>query len=304
MSEVTVRDATPSDAEAIGEVWASAVPYLVRSSERGAADLREDALLQRRRLVGVVDGRVVGTATSRPVADSESYLTVEVHADWGSRGVGSALLRSLLARLRDRHHLTAVCNGDPVSMSFAVRNNFVPVGENQVSCVDPREVAPAGPPPEGLRATTLAGLPELAAVLETHNAAAGDDPSGLTRQYSMGTFMADWWNSPDNAPDLSWALVEDADGPVVAAFTSVQVDRARGRAWSAMTATHPSYRGRGLARWVKTRALNAVAEAGVREAWTANDATNAPMLAVNRALGYVEAARSVRVQRRLGPDLP
>ncbi|NUS51654.1 MAG: GNAT family N-acetyltransferase [Nocardioidaceae bacterium] len=301
MPEVTVRDATAADATAIGDVWASAVPYLVRSNARVAADLREDPLHERRRLVGLVDDKVVGTATSRAVGEDESYLTVEVHADWGSRGVGSALLRALLVQLRDRHHLTSVCNGDPVSMAFAVRNNFVPVGEHRVSRVDPRDVPVVGPVPEGLAAATLGVLPELSALLETHNLAAADDPSGLSRRYTMGTFLADWWNSPDNATDLSWALVEDGPTPFVAAFTSVQVDRARGRAWSAMTATHPRYRGRGLARWVKARSLNALADAGVREAWTANDATNGPMIAVNDALGYVEAARSVRVQRRLGP---
>ena len=52
-----------------------------------------------------------------------------------------------------------------------------------------------------------------------------------------------------------------------------------------MTATRPAYRGRGLARWVKQRMLNAVAAAGVTSATTANDATNAPMIAVNDALG-------------------
>ncbi len=67
-----------------------------------------------------------------------------------------------------------------------------------------------------------------------------------------------------------------------------------------MTATHPDYRGRGLARWVKQRALNEVAAAGVTEALTANDATNVPMLAVNEALGYRPRARTIRVERRLG----
>ncbi|NUR06106.1 MAG: GNAT family N-acetyltransferase, partial [Nocardioidaceae bacterium] len=192
MPEVTVRDATAADATAIGDVWASAVPYLVRSNARVAADLREDPLHERRRLVGLVDDKVVGTATSRAVGEDESYLTVEVHADWGSRGVGSALLRALLVQLRDRHHLTSVCNGDPVSMAFAVRNNFVPVGEHRVSRVDPRDVPVVGPVPEGLAAATLGVLPELSALLETHNLADADDPSGLSRRYTMGTFLADW----------------------------------------------------------------------------------------------------------------
>jgi GNAT superfamily N-acetyltransferase len=82
-------------------------------------------------------------------------------------------------------------------------------------------------------------------------------------------------------------------------FTSLQVDQARGRAWSAMTGTHPDHRGRGLAGWVKRRSVNALAAAGVGEAWTANDATNAPMIAVNESLGYRLAGRTIRVRRRL-----
>jgi GNAT superfamily N-acetyltransferase len=66
-----------------------------------------------------------------------------------------------------------------------------------------------------------------------------------------------------------------------------------------MTATHPAYRGRGLAGWVKRRTLNALAEVGVAQAWTAYDSGNAPMLAVNAALGYQPATTSLRLTRRL-----
>ena len=67
-----------------------------------------------------------------------------------------------------------------------------------------------------------------------------------------------------------------------------------------MTATHPAYRGRGLARWVKQRTLNALAEAGTRpRPAPPTTPTNAPMLALNDALGYQPVARSIRVRRRL-----
>jgi RimJ/RimL family protein N-acetyltransferase len=205
----------------------------------------------------------------------------------------------MVAELPDLHHLSCVCRGDAVSMAFAIRNGFVPAGENRIARVDPRGVPVAGPVPEGLVALPLAALPDLTGLLDTYNTSATDDPSGLSQTYTMETFRADWWNSPDNAPDLSWALVEEGPEPLVVSFTSVQVDRPRGRAWSSMTATHPSFRGRGLARWVKTRSLNALADAGVHEAWTGNDSANAPMIAVNDALGYRPAAKSIRMRRRV-----
>jgi GNAT superfamily N-acetyltransferase len=302
VAEVTVRDARHDDCEAIGEVWAAAVPYLVRSADRVAFDLGADASLGRRHWVGVVEGRIVGTAVARPVAEDEVFLGVEVHPDYGSRGVGLALLRTAVPAFPGVTNMAAVCRDDPISLGFAVRNGFLPEGEHQVCRVDPASVADAGPPPEGLRAVPLTDL-DLELLLDTHNSAAGDDPSGLSRVYTLRQLHADWWDSPDNAAGLSWALVADdpvaPGGSVVASFTSMQVDRGRRRAWSGMTATRPSYRGRGLATWVKRRTLSSLAEAGVTEAWTANDATNAPMVAVNRALGYSSAAKSISVRRRL-----
>ena len=66
-----------------------------------------------------------------------------------------------------------------------------------------------------------------------------------------------------------------------------------------MTASHPSYRSRGLATWLKQHTLRELAAAGVHDAWAANDSSNAPMLAVNRALGYQPTENSCVVERRL-----
>src|SRR3954454_24643259 len=297
MPEVTVREARPVGAAAIGAVWASAFPYLVRSEARVAADMREDATLGRRRWVGLVDGEVAGTATSRQVAEDEAFLAVEVHSDLGSRGVGSALMRTVQSAVAEVPLLTAVSRSDPISLAFGIRHGFLPTGEHRIARVDPSTVPTAGAAPEGLDAVPLDAV-DLAALLDTHNAAADDDPSGLTHRYTLETFLADWWNSPDNAPDLSWALVDPRTGQVVG-FTSVQVDRRRAQAWTSMTATRPEHRGRGVATWLKTRSLNSLAAAGVRVAWTGNDSTNEAMIAINDRLGYQPSETSVRVQRRL-----
>ena len=69
------------------------------------------------------------------------------------------------------------------------------------------------------------------------------------------------------------------------------------RAWSDMTGTLPAYRGRGFARLAKQHTLVAAAGAGVTRAMAGNDDANAPMVAVNRSLGYavfVHAALGVR----------
>jgi GNAT superfamily N-acetyltransferase len=300
VAEVTVRDAHRGDAPAIGEIWSAAVPYLVRTAARAAADMREDKTMRRRRWVGLVDGVVAGTATARQVGEHEVFVSVEVHPDHGSRGVGTALLSQAAATYAQVDQMRSVSNGDPISLAFAVRNGFLPEGEHRISFADPAAVPEAGPPPSGLRPVTLEALPDLRMLLETYNLSAGDDPSGLSRRYTMYQLRSEWWDSPDNAPGLSFGLIDDsAPRPVLASFTSVQVDRERSRCWSSMTCTHPAYRRRGMARWVKQRMLNELVGSGVTEAWTGNDSTNEAMIAVNEQLGYVMAATSIRLARRL-----
>jgi RimJ/RimL family protein N-acetyltransferase len=80
----------------------------------------------------------------------------------------------------------------------------------------------------------------------------------------------------------------------------VDLERGLGRAWSTATVTHPSFRRRGLATWVKRRMLNALAQIGVDAAWTVHDPGNPAMVAVDRAVGYQPVTRAIRVARRGG----
>ncbi len=61
----------------------------------------------------------------------------------------------------------------------------------------------------------------------------------------------------------------------------------------------PSYRGRGLAGWVKRRTLTSLAEAGVREAWAPILHRPPRITSVNASLGYRPAATTVGLGRRL-----
>ena len=295
-----MRDAHRGDAEPIGEIWSAAVPYLVRTAARATAEMREDKTMRRRRWVGLDGGVVAGTATARQVSEHEVFLSVEVHPDHGSRGLGTALLSVAAGAHPGTDQLRAVSNGDPISLAFAVSNGFLPEAEDRISFIAPNLTAEAGPPPKGLRPVTLEALPDLRMLLETYNLAAGDDPSRRTHRFTMYQLRSEWWDSPDNSPTLSFGLIDDAaPRPVLAAFTSVEVDLDRARGWTTMTGTHPAYRRRGLARWVKLRTLNAMADAGVTEAWVGNDVADQALLTLNEQLGYTEATTSVRVARRL-----
>ena len=58
----------------------------------------------------------------------------------------------------------------------------------------------------------------------------------------------------------------------------------------AFTGTLPEYRGRGIATALKVRAGALAHSLGIRLLVTANRVENAPILAVNRALGFVHGA--------------
>jgi GNAT superfamily N-acetyltransferase len=91
-----------------------------------------------------------------------------------------------------------------------------------------------------------------------------------------------------------------AEGP---AWAGMAVVRPMGQdgAWNAFTGVARGYRGRGVARALKVAATEAVAEQGRQWIETLNHSVNAPMLAVNRALGYRPVATTQFMQRR-GPS--
>jgi RimJ/RimL family protein N-acetyltransferase len=60
-----------------------------------------------------------------------------------------------------------------------------------------------------------------------------------------------------------------------------------------------AWRGRGLARALKLRAARELAASGIRRLETDVDDSNAPMLAVNDALGYVVEAGHWRLIKPL-----
>ncbi|MBT2644250.1 GNAT family N-acetyltransferase [Bacillus sp. ISL-41] len=58
--------------------------------------------------------------------------------------------------------------------------------------------------------------------------------------------------------------------------------------YNSMTGVHKSYRGKGLAQAIKIKAIEFAEAKGVKFIRTHNDSKNAPMLFVNRKLGYEE----------------
>lgn len=143
---------------------------------------------------------------------------------------------------------------------------------------------------QGLRLSTLAeGRPgpelddELHALYEETRQ---DMPSGVPWLGLSPQLFREWLNDPHKRRDRFW--IARAEG-ALAGMSVLAYPAAEGAMVStAWTGIARSFRGRGLARPLKLATLAQAIELGVTRVRTDNDSTNAPILHLNEALGYVE----------------
>jgi GNAT superfamily N-acetyltransferase len=150
--------------------------------------------------------------------------------------------------------------------------------------------------PEGVRLIPLVELDErLHELYHLAMVAYGDLPDGgRDAEQSFEEWLRDDLGIPEL--DFHGSLVAEIDGRLAALsfMTTDGLDRAE----NDFTGTHPDFRGRGLATLVKRATIEWARGRGIREIWTGNDGENAPMLAINRKLGYREEhVRVMHVKR-------
>ncbi|BCJ43193.1 phosphinothricin acetyltransferase [Actinoplanes ianthinogenes] len=310
MADFTIRPAAPDDAAAVVALSATVHPYLVRGTANTRRTIAQPPPGEDwAAFVAEIGGDLVGwVAAYRKVRTAEpgfgQISLLQVHPAARRRGIGDALFEAAAGHLRAAGIRRVAATVQPEVLSFARRRGFEPTRELRYSVLDLTTFTPADHPPASLpehrRRTGPTGEPEghpdgdaglrLVPLRETTAealyaadvAAATDEPGDAPPQPpSPAAWRYDVWDNPDLDHDLSVAAVRGAE---IVSFSLLVRDGAR--VWSDMTATAPAHRGRGLARRVKVEALRRAAAAGVTDAYTANDESNAPMLAVNTRLGY------------------
>ncbi|MCO1596561.1 GNAT family N-acetyltransferase [Micromonospora sp. RHAY321] len=282
-----IRVAQPDDAPAVVALRALVYPYLVRGVESTRKMIAEPPPEEGwTAFVAEVDAQVVGWVSAQRVgwtstADVGDISLLHVHPEHRRRGIGTALLTAATGHLAPLgiHRLRTWAQPD--ALPFAHRHGFQSSREVRYSALD-LDPAPASPePPPGVRLRPIAELdPHL--LYEADAASAVDEPGDVpVDSISYESWQYDVWDNLGLDKQASTAA--EVDGQI-AAFSLVKRDGER--MWSDYTGTVPAYRGRGLARLVKTAALHRAAAGGVRVAYTSNDEANAPMLAINARLGY------------------
>lgn len=285
------------DAEAITRLAREANPLAVVNAEALAHRLRTlPETSKPRTWVTEADGDVVGVVSAFlsifAPGSGDAGIHVTVAESHRRRGIGGDLFDRALAHVRDagaRRALTHFhANGDGVA--FAEHRGFVEVRSETEATLDPRAVGER----TDADARPMTDVdPHLAYEIDMESTY--DMPS--TEEFEEMTYeewTAHVLDHPLFSPAGSFVVFT---GGEAAALSLLIVDHETGRATSMFTGTRRAFRGRGLALAAKLASIEWAARNGITSMHTYNDETNAPMLAVNRRLGYKAAGRQVEMLR-------
>ena len=142
MTNVTIRAAEPTDADAIAEIYNQGIEDRLATLETETRSAEERRLWLAARgprhpvIVGELGGRVVGWGglnafNPRPAYDHVADFSVYVGRDWRGRGVGHRLLEALIARARELGYHKLVLAAFPFNaggITLYQRLGFVEVG--------------------------------------------------------------------------------------------------------------------------------------------------------------------------------
>jgi GNAT superfamily N-acetyltransferase len=244
--------------------------------------------------VADVDGRAVGRVECLRnffTQDSRNgMLNVAVLEQYRRRGIGRALYEVGL-RYAESLGVDAVLSSfheNDAGVAFATGLGFTEVRAEAESVLDPRTVSETPAPDVNLQPVSAVD-PRL--VYEVDLEATLDMPQTETIDH----IPYDEWEEhvlryPAFAAEGSFVAMVDG---VAAAVSLLTADVESGRAHNMFTGSLRAYRGRGLALAAKLASIQWAAANGITMMATNNDETNAPMLAINRRLGYVPGGRRV-----------
>jgi GNAT superfamily N-acetyltransferase len=297
-----LRPATLDDIPAAAAIRASVVSDAIITPEGMStwlSGLPEESNLFL--LAADVDGQMVGWCNAwRDMFGSDpgvGTLDVIVAPDHQRLGLGTRLITRGLGHLAGIgiHTVRGSSVDGPAPRAVAARFGFADVRASSTSAVDPRTVEPMHVP-EGVTLRSFGEIDDPRPLYELDLEVSRDVPGDEDfASMTLDQWTQHFWRTVFADDDASLAAYVDGQ---LAALTMLRVDRPSHRAQNNLTGTLRAYRGRGLARLLKTHSLHRAAQAGATVAFTNNDETNAAMLGINHALGYQHSSRVIEWERR------
>jgi GNAT superfamily N-acetyltransferase len=267
-----------------------------------------------------VTGRVVGFGEYRHLFfgyhPKRFAVGIEVSPDWRRRGIGSGLyglLMKQLARLGAEVATPMILSRDHESSegaSFAANRGFLEkrrIIESRLDLgsldaavlgIGSKKFSEQGISLVDLRSEMLRDPSAGSRLKDLEDSGAGDVP-GMVSDTPMD--LHDFKVVVLENPTVVWegsfvARIGDAYIGESSLLRSGMDDTLE----QGFTVVRPGFRGRGVAQAVKTRAASYAKTKGFRFIRTYNDAENAPMLSINRKMGFVKRAEWIVLEKELG----
>ncbi len=309
----TIRPAVEErDFGAISAIMTEVLSYAVSETTLHEWEARRWEGLIRHRLVAEDGSRIVGYASSAHQSwDPPGRLELWVAVSKTDRrpGIGSSLYDAALACALNNGAtvLTGeVREGDTESLRFAEARGYRldrHLFESQLDVAEFDETPFAAVIPrleaEGIRFFSLADrdTPEIRRGLHEVNAATALDIPGYEGvfstfdEFSQMVFASSWY--------IPEGQIMAAEGDRIVGLAAIAYYPEQELMINNMTGVLPQYRGRKIALALKLLAIGLAQRKGVRHIRTDNDSANAPMLAINRKLGYRAEAGLLRLKRAI-----
>ncbi|HEU5346116.1 MAG TPA: GNAT family N-acetyltransferase [Ktedonobacterales bacterium] len=312
---VRIRDSTPADAQIVTDIINRDQPEPLGVEQvRERLNAPRTAGAEWRMVAETDDGQVVGYGHALRDDWMEPGLfwtNIAVAHAARRQGIGSLIHDALLGWLRERHATSLradVYEHLPESLRFAERHGYqierhIFESTLDLSAFDERPLLGAlgAARAAGIRFATMADLGDTEEarrkLWDVESVTARDIPGfseSAVRPFE--TFNREVCEAAGYRPDCQSVAL---DGDMWVGLARLDPTEATEAMYNGITGVLPAWRGRGIALALKLLAIRAARRYGARYLRTNNDSENAPMLAVNRKLGYQPAPGYYRMRARL-----
>lgn len=303
VDQIILRDAAKADFARIAELISATQPEPITEADVLEWERRVLAGQIRRRMVAVDEaGQAAGYSIvqhSESMGEGRFYLWLTVDPAQRNRGLGRRIYDKALdfALAQGASMVESEAREDCVAgLRFAEQRGFAVNRRLFESAIDLAsfdetpfdglvEAVQAG----GIRFQSLADVDMdpgyFRQLYEANDRAVADDPGSTSGYVSFEDFQkilltASWFD-----PRGQIMALDAASGAVIG-LAAVGFFQHTNRAYNMITGVDRAYRGRKIALALKLLTIRYAKEKGASSIVTDNDSQNAPMLAINRKLGY------------------
>lgn len=315
-SAVVIREAVEGDFARIAELISATQPEPVTEADLLEWERRVlTGLIRRRTVAAAESGQVLGYAIVQhfqSMGEGRFYLWVTVDAGQRARGIGAQLYDNALEFAISHGAATLeseVREDEAAGVHFARQRGFIVHRHMFESAIELAtfeesrfagvvEAVQAG----GIRFLSLADVGMDPAyfrqLYQVNYRAVLDDPASTGHWVSFEEFESTLLGASWFDPGGQIMAIDAASGAVIG-LAAVGFFQHTNRASNMITGVDRAYRGRQIALALKLLTIRYAQVRGAEAIVTDNDSQNAPMLAINRKLGYVPRPGIYRLAKAL-----